>query len=250
MSRQLREHGVEARPLLGEERVIGIVGGRKVRIDRIDFEVRAAGHFGQRSIDVVVPEPEPVHPGVDLEMTPQGDATGRGRRLKRPRRARRGDGWRQVMVEHAVEVADTERAKHEDRRPDPRLPQHDRLLDIRAGKHGGAGILERARDLGRAVAVGIGLDDGDEAGRRTAGGREIRGNRTAVATDRVEIDAGDGRPDHGDPWARFSNLVNSLMNASLAVPVGPLRCLPMMISATPCASWLGWPSSSRYWSER
>ena len=60
-SRQLREHEFEARPLLGEERVIGIVSG-EVRINRIDFEDRA-GHVGQRLIDVVVPEPEPVHPG-------------------------------------------------------------------------------------------------------------------------------------------------------------------------------------------
>jgi four helix bundle protein len=36
--------------------------------------------------------------------------------------------------------------------------------------------------------------------------------------------------------ARFSNLVCSLMNASLTTPVGPLRCLPTMISATPSAS--------------
>ena len=42
------------------------------------------------------------------------------------------------------------------------------------------------------------------------------------------------------PMARFSNLVNSRMNASLTVPVGPLRCLPMISSATPCASGGGW----------
>ena len=33
--------------------------------------------------------------------------------------------------------------------------------------------------------------------------------------------------------SRFSKRVNSLMNASLREPVGPLRCLPMMISAMP-----------------
>ena len=33
--------------------------------------------------------------------------------------------------------------------------------------------------------------------------------------------------------AKLSNLVNGLMKASFTVPVGPLRCLPMMISATP-----------------
>ena len=36
--------------------------------------------------------------------------------------------------------------------------------------------------------------------------------------------------------ARFSNLVCSWMKARLAVPMGPLRCLPMTISATPFTS--------------
>ena len=110
------------------------------------------------------------------------------------------------------------------------------FLDVGAREHRGAGLLERARHLRRAVPVGVGLDDGDDAGRGPVGGGEIGGNRATVAANRVEIDAGDGRPDHGDPCARFSKRVYSLMNASLAVPVGPFRCLPMMISATPCAS--------------
>src|SRR5262245_6548577 len=42
------------------------------------------------------------------------------------------------------------------------------------------------------------------------------------------------------PTARFSNLVNSRINASLTVRVGPLRCLPLSNSATPCASGGGW----------
>ena len=35
------------------------------------------------------------------------------------------------------------------------------------------------------------------------------------------------------PMARVSKRVRGLRKASLTVPVGPLRCLPMMISATP-----------------
>ena len=38
------------------------------------------------------------------------------------------------------------------------------------------------------------------------------------------------------PAARFSKRVNSRIKASFTTPVGPLRCLPMMSSATPCAS--------------
>ena len=35
------------------------------------------------------------------------------------------------------------------------------------------------------------------------------------------------------PGARLSNLVNGFRNERRTVPVGPFRCLPMMISATP-----------------
>ena len=40
--------------------------------------------------------------------------------------------------------------------------------------------------------------------------------------------------------AKFSKRVYSPMNVSRTVPIGPLRCLAMMISATPlsCVSWL------------
>ncbi len=40
--------------------------------------------------------------------------------------------------------------------------------------------------------------------------------------------------------AKFSKRVYSPRKVSRTVPIGPLRCLPMMISATPlsCVSWL------------
>ena len=60
----------------------------------------------------------------------------------------------------------------------------------------------------------------------------------SASTDRS---ARDGRPHgYGDPCrSRFSKRVYSLRNASLTVPIGPLRCLPMMISAIALRSpWL------------
>ena len=103
-------------------------------------------------------------------------------------------------------------------------------------------------DLCRAVSVGVGLDDGDDR-RAAAGdpvGREKAGDDRAEvgAWIAVEIDAGRrfaGRTvtSAPRPCARFSNRVCSLMKASFAVPTGPLRCLPMMISAVPSASWFG-----------
>jgi len=66
-------------------------------------------------------------------------------------------------------------------------------------------------------------------------GGEVFDDVAIVGLERVEIDPRDSRPDHA-PIARFSNLVNSRMKASFTMPVGPLRCFPRMISATPCAS--------------
>src|SRR5262249_28167882 len=51
------------------------------------------------------------------------------------------------------------------------------------------------------------------------------------------------------PTARFSKRVYSRMNASLTIPVGPLRCLAMISSATPCVSAGGWLLSA-YMSSR
>ena len=48
-----------------------------------------------------------------------------------------------------------------------------------------------------------------------------------------------GKPYSGDPmpsWAMDSKRVDRLTKASLIRPVGPLRCLAMMISATPSSS--------------
>ena len=71
--------------------------------------------------------------------------------------------------------------------------------------------------------------------------------RMLLVHDLVEIDAGDGGVLHG-PGAKFSKRVNSLMKVSRMVPTGPLRCLPMMISATPWSS--GAVSSLSYISAR
>ena len=190
----------------------------------------------ERPIDVVVAEAEPVHASVDLEVAPERDAPGHGGGLQGARRAGRGNRRRQAVLEHPVEVTDAQGAEHEDRRPHARLSQDDGFFDVRAREHRGTGVLERARHLRRAMAVGIGLDDGDNSRRGPVSRGEIANDGAIVGAHRVEIDARDGRPDHDDPCARFSKRVNSLMNASLAVPVGPLRCLPMMISATPCSS--------------
>ena len=235
-----RDRRLEARPLLAEERVIRIVGGRKVGVDGVDPQVRAGRDLGDRPIEVVVAEAEPVHAGVDLEMAPERDAA--ATRPPPPGRAprRRGNRRRQAVLEDAVEVADAQARRRRGSAPARRLAQDDALFDVGAREHRRTGLLERARHLQRAVPVGVGLDHGDDRpGRGPVSRGEIADEGAIVARAGVEIDARDGRPDHDDPCARFSKRVNCLTNASLAVPIGPLRCLPMMISATPCWSGFG-----------
>ena len=48
----------------------------------------------------------------------------------------------------------------------PAVAERHAFLDVRAGQHRRARRLERAADRRRAVTVGVGFDDGDDAGRR------------------------------------------------------------------------------------
>ena len=48
---------LEFRTLLFEQRVLGLVGGREVRVDRFELEVRAAEQIGKRPLQVLVPNP-------------------------------------------------------------------------------------------------------------------------------------------------------------------------------------------------
>jgi hypothetical protein len=179
-----------------------------------------------------VPEPEAVHPRVDLQVVRELPLVLRGRGGDRTRRAGRRDRRRQAAVEQAVEVADAERAEDQDVGAHARRTQLGTFFDVRAREQIRARVLEGAGHLAGAVPVGIRLDDGDHA-RRAVGppAREMFPDVAEVAGDGTEIDPRDRGTDH--PIARFSNRVNSRMNASLTTPVGPFRCLPMMSSATP-----------------
>ena len=130
-----------------EQRRLGIVGGREVRVDRIELEVLAGQQLRQRPPQVVEPEAEPVHAGVDLQVIAEPLLVARGRRLHGARRARRRDRRRQAAVEQAVEIADAQRAEDEDVGPDAGGAQRGAFLDVGARQQVGAGVLERPRHL-------------------------------------------------------------------------------------------------------
>jgi hypothetical protein len=85
-------------------------------------------------------------------------------RWQRRRRAGRRDRWGEVVLEDAVEIADTQRAEDENRRAHARLAQHHRFFDVGARQHRRPGGLEREPHLRRPVPISIRLDDGDDVG--------------------------------------------------------------------------------------
>ena len=89
---------------------------------------------------------------------------GREHVLERGRSARAGVEivGREVVLEHAVEVADAERPKTRIGTEHAVAAKDDRLLDVGAGEDRRAGALERGATSARAVAVGVGLNDGDD----------------------------------------------------------------------------------------
>ena len=159
-----RRHGaVEAPALLVEEGRLRVVGGREMRVDRLDRQMPARKQLGDRATEIVVAEAEAIHAGVDLEMTAEPHGRTGGGRFERARRGRRRDGRRQPVREDAAEIADTERAEHEDRNRHTRVAQEHALFDVRAGEHRRAGGFERGTDARGAVAVGVGFDDGNNS---------------------------------------------------------------------------------------
>ena len=206
-----RERPDEAALLLGEEGRRGVLGGREVRIHRIEDQVRTAEHLGQRRLEVVVSEAEPVHSGVDLQMAVQ-TTTARGRRglqsaCGRGRRDRRCE----IVREDAVEVADAQSPEDQNWGPNAGGAEFDSLLDVGAREHQtlrrrrirldvSGHSLERARHRRRAVAIRVGLDDGDQPRHRPLWDRsaEIRLQRPVVGPQALEVDACNGGSDHSN----------------------------------------------------
>jgi len=111
------------------------------------------------------------------------------------------------------------------------LAQRDGLAD--PGDRECIRACERIRHRHETVAVAVRLDDRDDA----AAGCELADPREIVAQ-RRRVDDGAQRRDQNAPSpydsaTRFSKRVYSPRKVSCTSPIGPLRCLAMMMSATP-----------------
>ncbi len=168
------EHLREALELQARVAEVLAVGVREVRVDALDVDVRRAGGGIEQALGVVVVDADPLHPRVDLEVHGRLPARG-GRGLLHVTQAGEGrDGQRQPVLEEERDLARPGPAGHQDRLLDPEAPQHDAFLDER---HPDGVRLwgEAARDGLEAVAVGVGLEHGHDAG-----GRHVRPDRGQV----------------------------------------------------------------------
>ena len=161
---QLLEHALETLALLGKQRTLGIVSRREVRVDRRDGQVLARQQRRHRAIELIVTEPEPVHARVDLQMTREAHAAARGGLFQRDDGLRCRYGGRQLVLEHAVDVANAERAEDEDGQAHAGAAQQDAFFDIRGREERRTSRFERQRDARGAVAVRVGLHHADDAG--------------------------------------------------------------------------------------
>src|SRR4051812_20012776 len=105
---------LEPKPLNVEERRLGIVRSGEVRVHSVELEIRARQQLRQRALQIVVPEPEPVHPRIDLQVIPETLLAARRSGLHGARGAWRRNGRSETTVEESIQVADAERAEHED----------------------------------------------------------------------------------------------------------------------------------------
>ncbi len=178
---------LEVCTLLVEERLLRLVGRRKVRVDRVEPQVGAREQFRQRAPQVVVAEAEAVHPRVDLQVVAQRRLVLRRGLLHGARGGRRRDGRRQRELEQAVEIADAQRAENQNRRAHAGAPQHDGLFDVRARQQIRPGSLERERDTLRAMSVGVGFDHGDDSRRVAARSLRVRDTAFEEGPYRLEV---------------------------------------------------------------
>ena len=91
-----------------------------------------------------------------------------------------------------------------------------------------------------AKSIGVGFDHSGAFGRRgkllqepVIGDEGIKVDGKDRGLTRVGLGTQSRRSGRRSSVARLLNLVNSRVNCSLTVPVGPCRCLPMITSALP-----------------
>jgi len=184
------EDRVEHGELLVAERLVRLVGRREVRGDALEPQVRQRGDASDLVDAPLVPQADAPHAGVDLDVHVERDARLGGRGAVGGRLVRRADERHEAVGDHGVHLVGQVGAERHD-------------------AHGAAGVVERGADLERldhvghaeevdaflderaagplvAVAVGVGLDRGQDAGRVA----DESAHGAHVVAQGVEVDLG------------------------------------------------------------
>ena len=186
-------------------------------------------------------ESESMHPRIDLDPEPHRRPRGSG---ADDRDLRRGVHHRvDPLAREPVERLGVPKpSKNENGAFDARPPQGQGLLH--SGHRKAVRLRQRPRGPYRSVAVGVRLDHGQHPARARQSA-----DRREVAGECAQVDAG-GRPGPsfgGRPLADATigasptrrvvlELRDRARKVKVTVSVGPLRCLPMMISALPLSA--------------
>ena len=157
--------------LLGERRVVIRTGevGENPREPQV-LRVRDPPHEGR---GLLMPHAEPSHARVDLQVH-RNRASCRPACLLEPRDlVQRGDRGGDVVFADKPVLVRQKRAQEQDGPSRSQFPQQRRLRDVRDREEVRPGVHQAAGDLLQAVAVGVGLDDGDIADVRRQGGADV-----------------------------------------------------------------------------
>ena len=170
-------------------------------------------HLRQRPPQVVVAEAEPVHAGVDLEMTARASTP---RAAAAASSARAAPGVETVGVRRCVNTPSRSLTLSAPNTRigtrDAGIAQRHAFFDVRAREHRRAGRLERRADRRRAVAVRVRLDDGDDRRVGVPAPRFARPSRSTQRANRARgwpgsrrgSTRGDRRPDHARPIGQYA----------------------------------------------
>ena len=154
-----RHHRLEAVPLLQHRAAIRLVGGGEVGKEPLDPDLGQRRHEVEEGNDLVGEETVAAHPRIHLDV--DGDGVG-GQRVELTGHFGVDDGRREVMLDDHRQAGGRRVAEDEDGSLDPLAAEADTVDRPVDGEAGRPRFEHRPRDGDLVVAVGVGLDDGDD----------------------------------------------------------------------------------------
>jgi hypothetical protein len=179
-----RHHAVVVCDLQFGERIAGIVGIRKVRVEAIDPQPRGRTDHFDHARQLALDHTHPPHPGVELQMdghVPLARDVADERKLLRSDHA-----GRDVVLDPGRDLIPRKRSEYEHRQRDAGTPQLQRLFEERNRDHRHQIRRQPLRQFHGTMAVAIRLQHRNESRRRG----QRSGHNVYVLFKPIEIDLG------------------------------------------------------------